>query len=154
MSGIKIGLILTDLKNKKFTIYDDGKTQINATTTQTVANAVSAILRRPASNGFVKTRSVTVDQLELLEAAKEAVGSEGWEITYKKSAELQEQWEQAAKDGVTDFFVAVVPQLVGSIYLPGYGAVYEDDNEALGLPYLDKKEVVDVIKGVAKELGI
>ena len=154
--GYQLGGWSIDIKNRKATIFDGGKTPFHSTSLGTVALAIVRLLSLPATasegkpsletykNSWVYIRSFKVSQRELLNAAQKATNTtdKDWTIEEKDLNQYVASGHEDLKKGD---FSGAVKLIYGSTMQPGVGDVYAGKplaNEVLGLPVEDLDAVV------------
>jgi nucleoside-diphosphate-sugar epimerase len=140
---------VVDAKNKKQELWDDGEHPISLTMTESIAQAVVAVLEgKAAGKTEVRVKNINLSQRRLRELCEEVVGSDGWEITHYDTEErtkVARQKFQAGTADVADHY-SFVRRGAGA---PGYGSPWkpeEDDSAALGLKEWSEDDVVDFIR--------
>lgn len=136
-----------DLKNKKVTFYDDGKTRINISTWEQCGRAVAALLSLPLEgaspalsqwkNKGLYFDSFKISQRDMLDSINRVTGTtdKDWEISYEPSDKRYEDGLREMKEGV---FTGFPKALYARVFFPGGGGDFESSrdlaNELLGLP--------------------
>lgn len=139
------------LKNKKATLFNDGKNVNPFTPVAIVGQAAVAVLLHPeeTKNRRVYVSSARKSQADLLDLAKEALGPDGWEV---QSRDMEPAYEQALADvqaGKVDMMVFRT-LMQYAISNPGYSQPWmKNDNELLGAKQLSDAELKDMIKSIA-----
>ena len=142
-----------DIKNKKATFFDDGKTPINVSSWKQCARALAALLSLPETGAspsvsqwknkpFYLT-SFRVSQRDMLDSLHRVTGTtdKDWEITYEHSA-------QRYKDGIAEMQKGNMLGFVKAMYTrgmyPNGGGEFESTkglaNDLLGVPKEDLDE--------------
>ncbi|OCK85544.1 NAD(P)-binding protein [Lepidopterella palustris CBS 459.81] len=136
-----------DIKNKKITFYDDGKTRINVSTWRQCGRALAALLSLPedgASPALSQWKnkplyfdSFMVSQRDMLDSIHRVAGTTDtdWEISYEPSAKRYKDGLNEMKEGIRTGFVKA---LYARVFFPGGGGDFESTkglaNDLLGLP--------------------
>ncbi|KAL2202470.1 NAD(P)-binding protein [Sarocladium strictum] len=139
---------LIDFNNP--TVFDGGNSVFSATTVETVAKAVVAVLSKPAEteNKTLYINDFKLTQNKLLEIAKQVAPKRSFEPKAAKLADLRAEANDKKARGVNDFSV-VVPEILSSLLDPAYGADFKNvSNELLGL----QPKGEDTVAGFVKEI--
>jgi hypothetical protein len=135
-----------DVKNRKATLYDEGKAKYDTTTLPAVEAAVVSILSHPEKyqNESVHIHSFTTSQKEVLDAVIAESGDSNWEIE-QASAEkwYNEGFDMVAKGDYSGFANLIFGSIYEGSYGSNYAATEKIRNEELGLP---KQNVLDEVK--------
>lgn len=152
-----------DIKNKKVTFYDDGKTRVNVSTWNQCGRSLAALLGLPENgttpalsdwkNKPLYIDSFTVSQRDMLDSVHRVTGStdRDWEISHETSVERHKNGLKEMQDGVQTGFIKV---MYTRNFFPGQGGDFEASkgvaNEKLGLPKEDldeaTKRAVDMVE--------
>jgi nucleoside-diphosphate-sugar epimerase len=145
------GSLGIQLKDKKATLFNDGKNVIPFTPVAIVGHATAAVLLHPdeTKNRRVYVSAACKSQVDLLDLAKDALGPDGWEV---QSRDMEPAYEQALADiqaGKVDMMVfSTLMQY--AISNPEYCQPWmKNDNELLGVKQLNDAELKDMIKSIA-----
>jgi uncharacterized protein YbjT (DUF2867 family) len=142
---------LIDLNNPA--VIDGGNSVFSATTLETVASAVVAVLRKPAEteNKVFHIEDFKLTQNKFLEFAKQIAPERSWEPKQLKLADLRAEAAEKKAKGVQDFSV-LVTDLYSSLLDPAYGAAFQNvANEFLGLTPKSEEVVVEYIREILKK---
>ncbi|KAG5945457.1 hypothetical protein E4U53_006705 [Claviceps sorghi] len=138
--GIRNHFVL-DTSEYQPVLFDAGDQLFSATTLDTVARGVVAVLARPAEteNQAVYLSDVSVSQNELLAVAKQVAPGRPWQPRHVSlDASVAEAQERLAR-GIVDYHT-VAPYLFRAIFDPSHrGNFSKTDNDRLGVPAKDKK---------------
>ena len=99
--GLATGFLHYDLDGRRALIFDGGEVGFSATTTETVALAVVAVLRLEAAteDRMLYIQSFRVTQNEVLRSLERVVGGERWRVEYVASERfIRETQEILEKD--------------------------------------------------------
>ncbi|KAI9146919.1 Bifunctional pinoresinol-lariciresinol reductase [Paramyrothecium foliicola] len=149
--GLRTGFVNIDLVNKKATLLNGGKTTIQWTLLSSVGKAVASILTKPQEtrNRVCYIHSIQKSQKEVVDLAKQALGSEGWETQDSDAKKLYEEALSQMMSGKVDFQV-IGDMIRYSISTPEYVTIREkDDNELLGVPSMSDNDLKQLIKEIA-----
>ncbi|OAL42980.1 NAD(P)-binding protein [Pyrenochaeta sp. DS3sAY3a] len=141
--GLKHEFLGFDLKTRKATLWDDGKTHFTATTLDQIGLAVSRVLQKPSetANRYLYVSSVRTSQREILDTIEKVTGDK-WTVenvnTNAKVKELKERLNQGDYSVVLDLIAAAI------IALPLGDLTTKSslDNKLLGLEQVDLNTVV------------
>lgn len=151
------------IKNRKATFFDDGKTVITVSTWGQCGRALAALLSLPESgaspsvadwkNKPVYISSFRVSQRDMLDSLHRVLGTtdQDWEITYESSSKRYKDGLEEQARGSREGFAKA---LYSAIFFPNGRGDFEANhgvaNELLGLPKenLDEatKRVVDMVE--------
>ncbi|KEQ99115.1 hypothetical protein AUEXF2481DRAFT_36414 [Aureobasidium subglaciale EXF-2481] len=136
-----------DIREKKATFFDDGKTVINTSTWEQCGRAVAKILSLPVEGGdnsleAYKNKSFyissfRVSQRDMLDSVHRVLGTSDadWEIGYQPSKERYAKGMEAMKTGDRTAFAKA---MYSRVFYPDGSGDYQSrrglDNEVLGLP--------------------
>ncbi|KUJ15420.1 NAD(P)-binding protein [Mollisia scopiformis] len=150
---LQTGFLGILLKDKKVTLFNDGKNVFPSTPMAIVGHAAAAVLLHldETENRRVYISAVCKSQVELLNLAKEALGSDGWEV---ESRDIEPAYKQALADvkaGKVDMMVfGTLMQYAMSN--PEYSRPWrKNDNELLGVNQLSDVELKDMMRGMVSE---
>ncbi|KAI0166923.1 NAD(P)-binding protein [Hypoxylon sp. FL1284] len=147
--GLRFGMFV-DAKNKTANLYDGGDVRFSTTTLESVAKAVSGVLRNleATENRNVRVHSVSTTQNALLAKAKKAVGTDGWTVNVVKTDDVLAGAHAKLKEtGEVDR----IGFIVSAVWGQGYGSDFQDvDNELVGVRKLTEDEVQSMVDSVAK----
>lgn len=151
---LRTGFLNIDLVNKKVALMNDGSRVLPLTALPAVGTAVANALAQADKtrnmNCFI--HSVQMSQKEIADLAKEALGSDGWEI---KSQDMEKVFQEALSAiSAGDYSWTVLGDLIRySIATPGYSAPFEQDhNDLLGVRPMSDEQVKALIKEISDEL--
>jgi hypothetical protein len=153
-----------DIKNKKVTFYDDGKTNINVSTWEQCGRALAALLSLPLKgkspalsdykNNPLYFDSFAVCQRDMLDSIHRVAGTTDadWDISNEPSAERYKAGLQETKEGI---FTGFVKTMYSRVFFPNGGGEFASTrglaNETLGLPQEDldeaTKRALDMVEG-------
>ncbi|KAK0610610.1 hypothetical protein B0T17DRAFT_119327 [Bombardia bombarda] len=140
--GIATGLLL-HLASRSATVYDGGKTKFSSTTLATISKAVSGVLSNleATANRVVRVHDVAVTQRELIDAAKRAVGEEGWSEKEERIEDvLKKAWEEEKHPDPNAF--PGLNFIRAAVFAEGYGQWFEEnDNELLGIEEMGEENI-------------
>jgi len=142
-----------DIKNKKVTFFDDGKTKINASTWTQCGHALAALLSLPKSdaepalsqwkNKPFYFASFRVSQRDMLDSIHRVKGTtdKDWEITFEPTNQRYKNGLDEMKKGIMTGFAKA---MYSRVFYPTGDGDYETtrglSNELLGLPKEDLDE--------------
>ena len=142
-----------DLRNRKATFFDDGKTLINTSTWPQCGRALAALLSLPINdaspsvsqwkNKALYISSFKVSQRDMLDSIHRVTGTtdKDWEISYEPSEKRYEEGKAAMMKGDRMGFAKA---LYSRSFYPNGDGEFESKrglaNEALGLPKEDLDE--------------
>jgi uncharacterized protein YbjT (DUF2867 family) len=138
-------------KEKKAQLYDGGERPFSVVTRETMAKAVVGVLSHPEEtrNRAVRVHDAAVTLKELLAAAQNAVGEDGWTVTTPGVDETLANAWAGVKAGNFDFSI-IFGFIVAASQGEGYGALFEEtDNELFGIPVKTAEEVRSIVERVA-----
>lgn len=150
---ISTGFSGINLKDKKAFIFGDGNNVLPWTTLDYVGKAAANALLHPEEtlNRPVYVHSVFMSQNELLGAAKEVLGGDGWEASYNDMEPLLEKALADLKAGniSASVFEVQIQYCIATKALAHPWA--RDDNSLLSLKEWSLKDVKELIRSIAKE---
>lgn len=142
-----------DIKNKKVTFFDDGKTVINTSTWNQCGRALAALLSLPENEGSPAVAqwknkpfyiaSFRLSQRDMLDSIHRVTGTtdKDWEITHEPSAQRKKDGLEEMKNGIQTGFAKA---MYSRIFFPTGDGDFESsrglDNELIGLPKEDLDE--------------
>ena len=142
-----------DIKNKKVTFFDDGKTPVNATTWRQCGRALAALLSLPESgtspamsqwnNKPFYISSFRVSQRDMLDSIHRVTGTtdKDWEITHEPTAQRYKKGIDEMKEGVMTGFAKA---MYSRVFFPNGDGDFESSrglaNDLVGLPKEDLDE--------------
>lgn len=152
-----------DIKSKKVTFYDDGKTRINASTWIQCGRALAALLGLPESgakpalsdwkNKPFFIASFRISQRDMLDSIHRVTGDtdQDWEITYQPTAERYKQGLDELKQGIQTGYAKA---MYSRLFYPNGDGDFESSrglaNDLVGLPKEDldeaTKRAVDMVQ--------
>lgn len=152
--GVAVGFLI-NAKEKKVELPDGGNHQYSATTLETIAKAIIAVLQHPeeTKNRPVYIQDVAISQKQLYDLVKKYAGADGWtENVSSIDAEIQKVLEEVKKDQPDIRVVAfgsLKPAIWGGVE---YNSAFQKlDNELLGIKGLSPAELEAVVaKSVPK----
>ncbi|KAI1763523.1 NAD(P)-binding protein [Hypoxylon sp. FL1150] len=152
--GISVGF-LVNAKEKTIEYPDGGIHQFSATTLESIAKAIVAVLQNPEQtrNRPVYIQDVAITQKQLGDLVKKYVGADGWTETVSSIDEsIQKVLEEVKKeqpDIRTIAFGSLKPAIWGGVE---YNSAFQKlDNELLGIKGLSTAELEAVVaKSVPK----
>jgi uncharacterized protein YbjT (DUF2867 family) len=149
--GIQAGFIM-NLKEKSIDLYDGGDRLFSATTLQTIANAVTGVLKHleETKNRAVYVHDTATTLKKLASAGKEIVGADGWkENTVAVDEALEQAWAELKKD-TPNPTIFLYNQIKASIWGEGYGGHFQTtDNELLGIKEKSDADIEALVKNLA-----
>lgn len=145
------GALGIQLKDKKATLFNDGKNVVPFTPVAVVGQAAAAVLLHPdeTKNRRVYVSAACKSQADLLDLGKEALGPDGWEI---QSCDMEPAYQQALADiqaGKVNMkvFGTLMQYAISN---PRYYQPWtKDDNELLGVKPLSDAEMKEMMKSIA-----
>jgi hypothetical protein len=155
-----------DIKNRKVTFYDDGKTRINTSTWEQCGRALAALLQLPLKSedgqpavedwkdDALYISSFLISQRDMLDSLHRVLGTsdEDWTISYQDVKERQKAGMEELQAGKRTGFAKA---MYARIFFPGTGGDYETgyqlDNAKLGLPKEDLDEATKLAVKMANE---
>lgn len=145
-----------DLKNKKVTFFDDGKTRINVSTWSSCGRALAALLSLPedgASPAVAQWKnkpfyiaSFRISQRDILDSIHRVTGTtdKDWEITHEATDQRRKNGLEEMQKGIQTGYAKA---MYSRVFYPTGDGDYESSrglaNEVLGLP---KEELDDATK--------
>ncbi|KAI1101148.1 NAD(P)-binding protein [Jackrogersella minutella] len=139
---------IVDVKNRKADIKDGGDVLFCATTYDDIAQAVIGILTHldETANRPVRISSVNTSQNELVAIAKELGATEGWDLTYSKTEDLEGEALKRWAEG--DHSEEVIAMFINRAFIgKGWGGYFPiRDNDLLGIKDMKRDELKDIIK--------
>ena len=159
-----------DIKGKKLTMYDDGKTKINISTWDQCGRAIAALFSLKELPEDENDKSVTVSnwrnksvyissflisQTDMFESWKRITGDKGedWSIDYEPSDERYKKGKERLQQ--TGDKTGFGQLLYARVFYPNGGGDYESirglDNSLLGLPEEDLDERTKIAKGMLED---
>ncbi|KAH7247268.1 uncharacterized protein BKA55DRAFT_513927, partial [Fusarium redolens] len=149
-SGLQAGF-LADLAGKRDTLYAGGPFPISMTRLSTVGKGVFSGFKDPeqTKDQHVRIHDGRLSMNDLVEAAQEVTGAEGWTITEGNSADEVAKSNKALSEGIFEnwaFLGCIKVASQAEEYGPGFELVH---NELLGL----KEHSQDKMKSLAKEIA-
>ncbi|KAL6719313.1 hypothetical protein ACLMJK_003552 [Lecanora helva] len=152
-----------DIKNRKVTFFDDGKTPINSSTLDQCGRGLAAFLSLPESgaspsvsqwkNGLLCFDSFKVSQRDMLDSLHRVVGTsdKDWEITYEPTNKRVKDGMEEMQKGDRKGFAK---SMYSRIFYPNGPGLFEKtremSNKTLGLPKEDldeaTKSAVDMVE--------
>jgi uncharacterized protein YbjT (DUF2867 family) len=134
--------------DKKVQWFDEGTHVVPWTTLESIGKAAAAVLVHPAEteNRPVYVSSIVKSQKEVVQAAKEALGADGWETTHIDMEALFQQAMEGFKAG--DYSGQTMgPMIQYSMANPDYSGPWDkDDNALLGVTAMTDGELKELIK--------
>lgn len=141
-----------DLGSKTATLYNGGSTPLSYTRLPTIAQAVVAVLRRPAetANKILRIHDGILTQKEFLDTIQEVTGP--WAIDEADVVALQAKSDEAFAKGIMNYWV-LYGWVIRASHSPGFGAGFVDnDNKLLGLKEYSTDEMKELVRGLVKEI--
>ncbi|KLU83710.1 hypothetical protein MAPG_02761 [Magnaporthiopsis poae ATCC 64411] len=141
-----------DLENKTATLYNGGSTPLSYTRLPTIAQAVVAVLRRPAetANKIVRIHDGILTQKEFLDAIQEVTGP--WTIDEDDVVALQARADEAYAKGILNYWV-INGWIMRASHSPGFGAGFvENENKLLGLKEHSTDEMKELVRTLVKDI--
>ena len=139
---------IVDVKERRCDVKDGGDVLFCATTYQDIAQAIVGILTHldETANRPVRISSVNTTQNEIIAIAKELGATEGWNITYSKTEDLEAEAHKRWSEG--DHSEEVIAMFINRAFIGnGWGGYFpERDNELLGIKELDREEFKNIVK--------
>ena len=159
-----------DIKNRKVTFFDDGKTKINASTWKQCGRALAALLNLPedgATPALIQWKnksfflsSFRISQSDMLDSLHRIIGTtdKDWEITYEPTAHRYKDGVAEMKNGDRTGFAKA---MYSRTFYPNGDGDYESSrgtvNDLLGLPREDldeaTKRTVEMIENGSMPFG-
>ncbi|KAL8414551.1 hypothetical protein RB594_005693 [Gaeumannomyces avenae] len=149
--GLEEGFI-TDLGNRKATLYSGGSTPLSFTRLPTIARAVVSILQRPdeTANRTLRVHDGMLTQKEFLDAIQEVTGP--WTIDEDDIAAMEARSNEAYAKGIFNHWV-FYGWLVRASHSAGLGVAFvENDNKLLGLKEHSTNEMKELVRSVVKDI--
>ena len=151
-----------DIKNKKVTFFDDGKTYINSSTWPQCGRALAALLELPLTgaspsisdwdNKPFRFDSFRICQRDMLDSIHRVTGStdKDWEITYEPTADrFKRGMAELQKGNRAGFATAMYSRVFFPTGEGEFGATHTLANKVLGLPKEDldeaTKEAIEMV---------
>ncbi|KAI1385185.1 NAD(P)-binding protein [Hypoxylon trugodes] len=139
---------IVDVKERKADIKDGGDVLFCATTYDDIAQAVIGILTHPeeTANRPVRISSVNTTQNELIAIAKELGATDGWNLTYSQTENLESEAFRRWSEG--DHSEEVIAMFINRAFIgKGWGGYFPvRDNDLLGIKGLGRDELKAIIK--------
>ncbi|KAI2622726.1 NAD(P)-binding protein [Hypomontagnella submonticulosa] len=139
---------IVDVKERKADIKDGGDVLFCATTYDDIAQAVIGILTHleETANRPVRISSVNTTQNELIAIAKELGATDGWNLTYSKTENLESEALRRWAEG--DHSEEVIAMFINRAFIgKGWGGYFPvRDNDLLGIKGLERDELKAIIK--------
>lgn len=142
-----------DIKNKKVTFFDDGKTRVNVSTWRQCGRALAALLSLPESGAEPAVEqwknkpfyfaSFKVSQRDMLDSIHRVTGTsdKDWEITHEPTAQRYKNGLDEMQKGIMTGFAKA---MYSRVFFPNGDGDYESSrqlaNGLLGLPKEDLDE--------------
>ncbi|KAJ9151558.1 Isoflavone reductase family protein CipA [Coniochaeta hoffmannii] len=137
-----------DLFDKKIQFFDDGTHVLPWTTLESVGKATAAVLAHAAEmeNRVVYISSLVKSQKDIVEAAKQALGADGWQSAVVDMDAMFQQAMERFKAG--DYGRQTMgPMIQYATAKDDYSGPWEkDDNALLGVKSMSDDELKDLIK--------
>jgi len=137
--------VLFQPKSSHPRIFDGGDIPFNATTLETVANAVLGVLSHPeeTKNRAVYIRDIMMTQNQILGIAKKLAPERKWEPSYESTQEVSKAADEMLAKGD---YSAIKEYLYAAAFGKGYGGDYErTDNWLLGIKGNKTDKDIEVI---------
>lgn len=139
---------IVDMKNRKADIKDGGDVLFCATTYDDIAQAVIGIFTHPqeTANRPVRISSVNTTQNELVAIAKELGATDGWNLTYSSTEDLESEALRRWAEG--DHSEEVIAMFINRAFIgKGWGGYFPvRDNDLLGIKGLERDELKAIVK--------
>ncbi|XDG04792.1 hypothetical protein ABKA04_004407 [Annulohypoxylon sp. FPYF3050] len=139
---------IVDVKNRSADIKDGGDVLFCATTYDDIAQAVIGILTHleETANRPVRISSVNTTQNELIAIAKELGATDGWNLTYSETENLES--EAFRRWAAGDHSEEVIAMFINRAFIgKGWGGYFPvRDNELLGIKDMERDELKTIIK--------
>jgi len=145
------GSLGIQLKDKKATLFNDGKGVVPFAPVAIVGQAAAAVLLHPdeTKNRRVYISAACKSQADLLNLGKEALGPDGWAI---QSRHMEPAYKQSLADveaGKVDIKVFGTLMQYAISNPEYYQPWMKDDNQLLGVKQLSDAEAKDMTKSIA-----
>ncbi|KAI6088306.1 NAD(P)-binding protein [Hypoxylon rubiginosum] len=139
---------IVDVKNRKADVKDGGDVLFCATTYKDIAQAVIGIFTHleETANRPVRISSANTTQNELIAMAKELGATDGWDITYSDTANLENEAVRRWAEG--DHSEEVIAMFINRAFIgKGWGGYFPvRDNDLLGIKGLERDELKAIVK--------
>ncbi len=139
---------IVDVKKRTCDVKDGGDVLFCATTYSDIAQAVVGILTHldETANRPVRISSVNTTQNEIIAIAKELGATEGWNITYSKTEELEAEARRRWAEGNRS--EEVIAMFINRAFIgEGWGGYFPKlDNDLLGIKGLGRDGLRDIVK--------
>ncbi|KAI2627577.1 NAD(P)-binding protein [Hypoxylon sp. NC1633] len=139
---------IVDVKQRQADVKDGGDVLFCATTYEDIAQAVIGILTHleETANRPVRISSINTTQNELITIAKELGATEGWNLTYSKTEDLESEALRRWAEG--DHSEEVIAMFINRAFIgEGWGGYFPVlDNDLLGIKGLDRNELKAIVK--------
>ncbi|KAI1371624.1 NAD(P)-binding protein [Hypoxylon crocopeplum] len=139
---------IVDVKQRKADIKDGGDVLFCATTYEDIAQAVIGILTHleETANRPVRISSVNTTQNELVTIAKELGATDGWDLTYSQTEDLESEALRRWAEG--DHSDEVIAMFINRAFIgKGWGGYFPvRDNDLLGIKGLERDELKAIVK--------
>ncbi|KAI0836207.1 NAD(P)-binding protein [Hypoxylon sp. FL0890] len=139
---------IVDVKDRSADIKDGGDVLFCATTYDDIAQAVIGILTHldETANRPVRISSINTTQNELVSIAKELGATDGWNLTYSKTEDLESEAFRRWAEG--DHSEEVIAMFINRAFIgKGWGGYFPVlDNELLGIKGLNREGLKAIIK--------
>ncbi|KAE8386953.1 hypothetical protein BDV23DRAFT_162268 [Aspergillus alliaceus] len=152
--GLSTGFAGLNFQEKKAWIFGDGCNVVPWTTLEDVGKATANVLLHPqeTKNRPVYVHSVFMSQNQLFDAAKEALGDEGWTVTYNDMEPLLQKVLADLKSGnISDATFSVQIQYCLSTETLAHPWA-RDDNSLVGLEEWGLEKVKGLIQTIANKV--
>ncbi|KAK3385716.1 hypothetical protein B0H63DRAFT_186995 [Podospora didyma] len=139
---------VVDVKERKADIKDGGDVLFCATTYEDIAQTVAGILTHleETANRPVRISSVNTTQNEIIALAKELGATEGWNLTYSNTGDLEAEARKRWAAG--DHSDEVIAMFINRAFIgEGWGGYFPVlDNELLGIKGIGKSGLRDIVR--------
>ena len=151
--NLRTGFINIDIFNKKVQYMNDGMRPFPWTMLSSVGTAVANVLKKAeqTKNRSFYISNIIKSQKQMVDLAKESLGSEGWE-------ETQQDMDEKLKNATADMMAGKVDmQVIGDMIrwsvsaCPATRWEQKKDNELLGVKSMTDDEVRNLIRDIATQ---
>lgn len=139
---------IVDVKERKADVKDGGDVLFCAATYDDIAQAVVGILTHleETANRPVRISSINTTQNQIIVIAKELGATDGWDITYSRTEDLETEARKRWAEG--DHSEEVIAMFINRAFIgEGWGGYFPVlDNDLLGIKGLEKSEFRNIVK--------
>jgi len=151
--NLRTGFINVDIRSKKVQYINDGTLPFPWTMLSSVGTAVANVLKmaQDTENRCLYISSVIKSQKQMVDLAKEVLGSDGWEETKQDMDQKLKGATESMMAGKVD--IGVIGDMIrwsaGTVPAPRWKQL--NDNKLLGVERMNDDEVRKLIRDIASE---